>query len=189
MRSDDLYSVPPDLPIPEDDGACAHLLGAAVPDLPLAASDGSRVRLDRPGTRLAVVYAYPRTGLPHESSPPGWDEIPGARGCTPQSCAFRERHDELRALGASVYGLSTQSTAYQREMAARLGLPFLVLSDAELKLTAALGLPTFRYGDWTLLRRFTLVLSAGRIVHVIYPVFPPGSDALAAAAWLRERNR
>lgn len=189
MRSDDLYSIPADLPVPEDDGACDHLRGAIVPPLELPATDGTRVRLGTAPTRWTVVYAYPRTGVPDRDSPPGWDAIPGARGCTPQNCAFRDHHAALRALGATVYGLSTQDTAYQREMAERLHLPYPVLSDARLELTTALRLPTFRYGDDTLLRRFSLVLRGDEIVHVIYPVFPSHADAPAVEAWLHAQTR
>lgn len=185
MRSDDLNALPPGLPAPEDDGACDHLLGIEVPPVALPATNGTRVRLDRVGTRWTVVYAYPRTGVPDRDSPPGWDAIPGARGCTPQNCAFRDHHAELSALGATVYGLSTQSTAYQQEMAERLHLPYPVLSDERLELTRALRLPTFTYGAWTLLKRFSLIIAAGRIAHVIYPVFPSNADAPAVTAWLR----
>jgi peroxiredoxin len=185
MRSDDLYSLPPDLPEPQDDGACAHLLGLEMPPLALPATDGTLVRLDRSELPFTVVYAYPRTGRPDVDSPPGFDAIPGARGCTPQSCAFRDHHAELRALGARVFGLSTQPTEYQREMAERLHLPFPILSDEHLELTRAIGLPTFRFGDWTLLKRCSLVLRGARIAHVIYPVFPSNADAPLVARWLR----
>src|SRR5881396_2554338 len=124
MRSDDLYSLPADLPVPQDDGACAHLLGQHVPPVPLQATTNTWIRLDQSSTPSTVVYAYPRTGTPDQDPPPGWDAIPGARGCTPQACSYRDHHRELRARGASVFGLSTQSTDYQREMAARLHLPF-----------------------------------------------------------------
>lgn len=188
MRSDDLYSVPANLPQPVDDGACAHLVGSKLPPIELSATDGSRVRLDRVASTWTVVYAYPRTGVPDQDSPPGWDAIPGARGCTPQNCAFRDHHAELAKLGARVFGLSTQDTAYQREMATRLHLPYPILSDEHLELTRALALPTFHYGEWTLLKRFSLVLRAGVIEHVIYPVFPSNADAPAVARWLRERS-
>jgi peroxiredoxin len=145
------------------------------------------VRLGTAPTRWTVVYAYPRTGLPTEDSPAGWDAIPGARGCTPQNCAYRDRHSAMRDLGATVYGLSTQTTGYQREMAERLHLPYPILSDARLALTRALGLPTFHYGEWTLLKRLSLILEGARIVHVVYPVFPSTADAPAVTAWLRER--
>jgi peroxiredoxin len=187
VRSDDLYSVPPDLPVPIDDGACEHLLGLTVPPLLLRATTGDWIRLDQPKTTWTVVYAYPRTGVPDQDSPPGWDAIPGARGCTPQNCAYRDHYAELKSLDAEVYGLSTQTTEYQREMAERLHLPYPVLSDVSLALTEALRLPTFRYGDWTLLKRLCLVLRAGRIEHVIYPVFPSNSDAPQVVAWLRSQ--
>jgi len=186
-RSDDLYSLPADLPAPTDDGACGHLPGLEVPPLDLPNTDGRSVRLGASPTRWTVVYAYPRTGVPTQDSPPGWDEIPGARGCTPQNCAFRDHYADLQRLGATVYGLSTQSTEYQREMAERLHLPYPILSDARLELTHALRLPTFRYGDWTLLKRLSLILEGSRIVHVIYPVFPSTADAPAVTAWLRAR--
>ena len=129
MRSDDLYALPPNLPVPQDDGACAHLIGLEVPALSLMATTGDQVQLGTGPMRWTVVYAYPRTGVPDQDSPAGWDEIPGARGCTPQNCAFRDHFTELQRAGAAVYGLSTQTTEYQQEMAARLHLPFPVLSD------------------------------------------------------------
>ena len=189
MRSDDLYAGPEGLPVPEDDGAARHLVGAPMPAVVLPATDGSRVRLDRLGPGRTVIYAYPRTGVPDRDSPPGWDAIPGARGCTPQNCSFRDHHAELRGLGARVYGLSTQETAYQREMAERLHLPFPILSDAALELTRALRLPTFVYGDWTLLRRLSMIVRDGLIEHVSYPVFPPDADGPRVVAWLREAGR
>lgn len=185
MRSDDLHTLPDNLPVPGDDGACAHLAGRLVPPLPLRATTGEWIRLDQPSTPWTVVYAYPRTGTPDKDSPPGWDAIPGARGCTPQACSYRDHHREIAQLGGAVFGLSTQTTEYQREMATRLHQPFPVLSDADLALTRALRLPTFQYGDWTLLKRFTMILAAGRIVHVIYPVFPSTADAPAVVEWLR----
>jgi peroxiredoxin len=188
VRSDDLHSLPPGLPAPEDDGACDHLLGLDVPSVELPSTAGGSVRLGAAPTRFTVVYAYPRTGLPTEDSPPGWDAIPGARGCTPQNCAFRDHFAELARMDASVYALSTQETAYQREMAERLHLPYPVLSDASFALTRALRLPTFRYEDWTLLRRLSLVLEGRRIVHVVYPVFPATADAPAVTAWLSART-
>jgi peroxiredoxin len=179
--------LPPDLPAPEDDGAADHLVGASMPAIALRATDGQRVRLDEPG-RLArtVVYAYPRTGRPGEPSlVEDWDLIPGARGCTPEACAFRDHHGELTAAGAEVFGLSTQDTAYQREAVERLHLPFAMLSDAGLELTRALGLPTLEVGGETLLKRLTLVLRGGVVEHVFYPVFPPDRHAGEVLAWLR----
>ncbi len=182
-RSDDLYSLPADLPVPADDGACDHLVGMAVPSIALPSTSGEPVNLARlPGR--TVVYAYPRTGQPHQDPPPGWDAIPGARGCTPELCSFRDHHQELRSLGARVFGLSTQDTAYQQEAAGRLHLPFDLLSDADLALTSALRLPTFVVGAMTLLKRLTLVIDDGRIEHVWYPVFPPDTHAEVVVAWL-----
>ena len=157
-----------------------------VPEVALPATDGRIVRLDHSGSASrTVVYAYPRTGRPGE--PPlveGWDDIPGARGCTPETCAFRDHHAELLALDAEVYGLSTQDTAYQRELVERLHLPFAVLSDHELRLTNALRLPTFEVAGETLLKRLTLVIQDGAIEHVWYPVFPPDTHADEVVRWL-----
>lgn len=186
-RSDDLHALPPDLPVPVDDGACDHLPGARLPAIALPATRGDRVDFSTLGGRT-VVYAYPRTGLPTEDPPAGWDLVPGARGCTPQSCAFRDHHAELRALGAGVFGLSTNPPAHQREAAERLHLPFPLASDEGLALTRALRLPTFEVAGMTLLRRFTLIVRDGVIEHVRYPVFPPDADAAAVVAWLRERR-
>jgi peroxiredoxin len=190
MSLHDPNVLPPDLPAPEDDGAADHLRGAPLPPFELHGSDGSTVRLDRLPGRV-VVYAYPRTGVPGEDPlVPNWDEIPGARGCTPESCAFRDHYADLQAAGASlVFGLSTQDTDYQREAAERLHLPFALLSDAALELTKALRLPTFDAAGQTLLKRFTLVVSDGRIEHVFYPVFPPDRHAEEVLAWLRDRTR
>lgn len=178
---------PPDwssLPVPQDDGAARHLPGICIPSIPLAATDGTTVDLSRLAART-VVYAYPRTGRPDEPNPEGWDLIPGARGCTPQSCAFRDHFAELKSLGiAHLFGLSTQHTAYQREMAERLHLPFPVLSDQSMALTRALRLPTFETHGMILLKRLTLILRDGRVEHVFYPVFPPDRNAEQVAAWL-----
>jgi len=187
--------LPPHLPQPVDDGAADQLRGMVVPDVEMLASDGRRVRLDRAdpaasaGSALrTVVYAYPRTGRPGEPSlTDDWDLIPGARGCTPESCAFRDHHGELLAAGACVFGLSTQSRAYQREAVERLRLPFALLSDADLRFTTALALPTFQAAGQTLLRRLTLVLRGGRVEHVFYPVFPPDRHAEEVVAWLSAR--
>ena len=142
--SKDYSTLPPDLPAPSDDGACTHLPGLRLPPLALPSTADGQVDLAEVGSPRAVVYCYPRTGVPGEALPPGWDQIPGARGCTPQSCAFRDHHAELQALGAEVFGLSTQDTAFQQEMVERLHLPFPVLSDSEFRLTESLKLPTFQ---------------------------------------------
>jgi peroxiredoxin len=179
--------LPPYLPIPADDGAAAHLLGQTLPAIALPSTTGEAVRLDeRSASRRVVLFAYPRTGRPDQEPPPGWNEIPGARGCTPENCAFRDLHGELQAAGAEVFGLSTQSSEYQREMAERLHLPFPILSDELLELSHALSLPTFRLGDDILLRRVTMILRDGKIEHVFYPVFPPDHNAAAVLAWLKQ---
>ncbi len=191
-RSDDLHTLPPNLPVPVDDGACAHLPGLVLPAIALPATSGRLVRLDELGPAWTVIYAYPRTGLPDQDAPGGaalWDAIPGTRGCTPQTCAYRDHHGALRALGAEVFGLSTQATPYQQEMVARLHVPYEVLSDAGLELTLALGLPTHDVAGMTLLRRFTLLVRDGRIEHVFYPVFPPDADAERVEEWLRANTK
>ena len=174
------------LPAPTDDGAAAHLAGMRVPSIPLAATDGRRVDLSTQPGRV-VVYAYPRTGVPDRPNPDGWDAIPGARGCTPQTCAFRDHHAELRALGVTaVYGLSTQDADCQREAAGRLHLPFALLSDERLALTNAMRLPTFRVGSMVLLKRLTLIVRDGVVEHVFYPVFPPDRNAADVLRWLAD---
>lgn len=187
MPETDYSALPRDLPVPEDDGACDHLPGKRLPDLALPATDGSTAQLDIRGSRT-VVYCYPMTGRPGEALPDGWDGIPGARGCTPQSCAFRDHHAELQGLGARVFGLSTQSTSYQREAAERLHLSFPLLSDAELRFARALGLPTFEAGGMVLIRRLTLVVRDGVIEKVFYPVFPPDENAEKVVAWLENND-
>jgi len=178
------------IPAPVDDGAARHLTGANVPDVPLPATDGSQVSLGRLPGRV-VVFAYPRTGEPGKPSlVPDWDMIPGARGCTPQTCAFRDLHKALIEAGASrVLGLSTQDTAYQREAAQRLHLPFPLLSDEKLALTRALGLPTMQVAGLTLLKRLALVIDDGIIAKVFYPVFPPDRNAGDVHAWLAANRR
>ena len=183
-RADDIHTLPDDLPVPEDDGAADHLLNAAVPPIALTATTGESIRLDQREGRT-VLFCYPRTGRPDEELPPGWDAIPGARGCTPEACGFRDAHAQFAELGVTVLALSTQASDYQREMAERVHLPFPVLSDERLELTRALGLPTFETGGWTLLKRLTLVIDDGRIRHVFYPVFPPDSHATEVLGWLR----
>jgi len=177
--------LPPDLPVPEDDGAVDHLTGTRVPRLELPTTDGYGVDLAEAAQRLLVVFAYPRTGRPGEDLPPGWDDIPGARGCTPQACSYRDRHTELAALRARVLGLSAQTTAYQAEAAERLGLPYPLASDPLLAAADALGLPTFEVeGIGRLYKRLAFVAREGTIEKVIYPVFPPGSDAGEVVQWL-----
>ncbi|MBH1938312.1 redoxin family protein [Streptomyces sp. AV19] len=182
----DFTSLPAGLPVPEDDGACDHLPGLAVPRLELAATDGRTVRLDAPGPGRTVVYLYPLTGRPDRDLPEGWDAIPGARGCTPESCGFRDHHEELVEAGAGrVFGLSGQDTTYQREVVDRLRLPFAILSDPGLRLADELKLPTFEAGGQRLFKRLTLVLRDGLVEHVFYPVFPPNEHAGQVLEWLR----
>jgi peroxiredoxin len=177
--------LPDDLPIPQDDGGARHLTGATLPSLTLTATDGAHVDLSKCVGRT-LLYIYPRTGQPGQPLPDGWDGIPGARGCTPQSCGFRDHFAELKQLGVTtVFGLSTQDTDYQREVAERLHLPFPLLSDAQLKFTRALNLPTFVTAGMTLLKRMALIIDDNKIVKVFYPVFPPDKNAEEVVAWLR----
>ena len=176
-----LNQLPTDLPIPQDDGAADHLVGMHLPAISLATTTASRFNLGESKGRL-VIYCYPMTGQPNVALPDGWDQIPGARGCTPQSCSFRDHHQDLRALGAEVVGLSVQSTEYQQEMADRLHLPFPVLSDDGYQLQHALQLPTFVAAGMTLLKRITLIVNNGVIEAVHYPIFPSDSDP----AWVMD---
>jgi peroxiredoxin len=177
--------LPADLPAPQDDGGARHLTGLKLPSVTLAATDGSQVDLSKLAGRT-LVYIYPRTGVPGQASPDGWDAIPGARGCTPQSCSFRDHFAELKQLGvAQLYGLSTQDSAYQREAAERLHLPFPVLSDESLALARAIKLPTFTVAGMTLHKRMALVIDDGVIGKVFYPVFPPDKNAEEVIAWLQ----
>jgi len=186
----DLHTLPEDLPVPIDDGASDHLPGLTLSSIGLNATDGRQIDLSRlPGR--TVVYIYPRTGRPDVPVSPAWDAIPGARGCTPQSCGFRDHHAELTELGVSaVFGLSTQTTDYQREVVERLHLPYPLVSDSDLAFTRALRLPTFEFEPYgsersTLLKRMALVIRDGRIEKVFYPVFPPDANANAVVEWLR----
>lgn len=179
------FPLPAGLPVPQDDGACAHLVGMSMPPVRLEATSCPPVDLSRLGQGRSVIYAYPMTGVPGVLLPEGWDLIPGARGCTPQTCGFRDLHQELAGLGARVYGLSTQDTGYQREMSTRLHVPFPVLSDAGFTLCDALRLPTFIVDGKRLVKRLTLIVHDGVIEHVFYPVFPPDRNAADVACWLR----
>jgi len=181
----DLSRLPADLPVPKDDSAADHLTGLMLPLLALGATDGSQVDLSALGGRT-VVYVYSLTGRPGKDPPNGWNAIPGARGCTPQSCSFRDHFDELQQLGvARLFGLSTQDTEYQREAVERLHLPFPILSDAALALARAIRLPTFQVAGMTLLKRMVLVIENGVIIKLFYPVFPPDKSADEVIAWLR----
>jgi peroxiredoxin len=188
MRSDNLHELPKDLPVPQDDGACDHLKGMKLPAIALQATGGRKLDLSSL-KGITVVYVYPRTGRPDQDLLPGWNAIPGARGCTPQSCAFRDHYQELKRAGASeVFGLSTQDTGYQREAAGRLHLPFELLSDEKLEFARALKLPTFEVAGMCLIKRLALIARDGVIEKVFYPVFPPDRNAGDVLAWLASRN-
>lgn len=186
MSTDDPSVLPPGLPAPVDDGAADHLPGMHLPETALPSTDGSDQLVDEVGSReRTVVYVYPRMSQPGEPKlTEDWDLIPGARGCTPEACGFRDHHAELAAAGADVVGLSTQDPTSQREAVERLHLPFPLLSDARLELTRALRLPIFRVADQVLLKRLTLVIRHARIEHVFYPVFPPDAHAGEVLTWL-----
>jgi peroxiredoxin len=185
LMSTNFFELPKDLPRPVDDGAASHLEGMTLPKIRLAATNGVSVDLAGIQGRV-VIYIYPMTGRPGVALPDGWDGIPGARGCTPQSCAFRDHHSELKSLETSVFGLSAQTTDYQKEARDRLHLPFELLSDSELRLKQALGLPTFEVAGIELYKRLTLIAESGRIQKVFYPVFPPDRNADDVLAWLRQ---
>lgn len=177
------------IPAPEDDGGARHLTGAKLPAIELAATDGSTVALAAL-KGLTVVYVYPMTGRPDVPLPDGWDGIPGARGCTPQSCAFRDHFADLKTLGVDhLFGLSTQDSAYQSEAAERLHLPFPLLSDAELTFSKGAGLPLFEAGGRTLAKRLTLIVQDGRVERVFYPVFPPDRNAADVIDWLSAKEK
>jgi peroxiredoxin len=190
-EDEDLSILPAGLPVPEDDGAAAHLAGAPMPHLALPATDGSSFRVDTApdGFDRLVLYAYPSMGRPGEPSPTtDWDEIPGARGCTPESCGFRDHAADLSTAGAAVAGVSTQPTHVQREAVERLRLPFPLLSDAELALAWSVRLPTFDAGGQMLLKRLTLIIRGGVAEKVFYPVFPPDRHADEVLRWIRSRD-
>jgi peroxiredoxin len=187
-RADNVMELPKDLPVPQDDGACDHLTGLLIPAVALRSTRGRAVDLSKlKGT--TVVYIYPRTGRPDQDVPTGWNAIPGARGCTPQSCAFRDHYQELKGFGVEeLFGLSTQDTAYQREAVERLHLPFEILSDEKLEFARALNLPTFEVDGMKLIKRITLIARDGKIVKVFYPVFPSDRNAGDVIAWLAARG-
>jgi len=180
--------LPPNLPVPKDDGAARHLKGMALPDLELPSTSNRTVNLSKIAAPRLVVYAYPMTGRPDRKLPQGWDDIPGARGCTPETCGFRDHHKDLAKLGAEVFGVSTQSTDYQQEMVKRLEVPFEVLSDEHFALTNALRLPTFTVEGMRLIKRLTLIVRSNKIEHVFYPIFPPDKHAEEVIAWLKAHS-
>ncbi len=182
----DFTQLPDDLPVPEDDGAADHLAGLPAPHVTLPSTSGERIALDELGPGRTVIYVYPLTGLPGADLPEGWDAIPGARGCTTEACDFRDYYADLIDAGAArVYGLSSQDTAYQRELTGRLRLPFEMLSDSELRLSDMLRLPTFHAAGTTLFKRLTLIIREDAIERAFYPIFPPNQHAQEVLAWLR----
>jgi peroxiredoxin len=183
--NDNFFQLPKDLPVPLDDGAAAHLNGMGLVKTSLPSTDGVTVDLNSL-TGLFVIYIYPMTGRPGVPLPDGWDAIPGARGCTPQSCSFRDHYTELKVLGSGVFGLSAQDSEYQREVRDRLHLPFELLSDSSLRLKSALRLPTFRVNGLELYKRLTLIIETGKIEKVFYPVFPPDKNADEVLNWLKQ---
>jgi peroxiredoxin len=184
--STDFTALPPNLPVPEDDGAADHLADLEIPPLRLQSTLGGTVDLAELAQARLIAYVYPRTGVPGQPLIEGWNDIPGARGCTPQSCAYRDSMSEFDRLGAAVVGISAQDATEQREFSKREHIPFPLLSDSGLRLTAALGLPTFDAAGMTLYRRLTFVADAGRIVKAFYPVFPPDRSAAEVLAWLAD---
>ena len=183
--NDRLFDLPQDLPVPEDDGACAHLPGKEIPGVSLASTSGRTVRLHEQAQSRTVFFFYPRTGRPGVAIPASWNQIPGARGCTPHSCGYRDLHAEFRKLGADVFGVSSQDTEYQRELVQRTGLTYEILSDHEFRLTDALRLPTFVFEKVRLIKRLAFVAEKGRITKVFYPVFPPDRNAETVLSWLK----
>jgi peroxiredoxin len=188
QKPDSFMQLPANLPVPLDDGACDHLPGMKVPSISLRSTKGRMVNLADPSSERMVVYIYPRTGAPGSTVAGTWDEIPGARGCTPQSCSMRDHYREAKALGAEIFGLSTQTTEYQKEAVDRLHLPFEILSDVDFKFTHALNLPTFTYEGVTLDKRLTLAIKDGKIEKVFYPVFPPDKHGEQIVAWLKRKQ-
>jgi peroxiredoxin len=182
----DPYVLPAGLPTPVDDGAADHLPGMPIPEIALPSSAGDTSLADLAAERL-VLYLYPRTGAPDTPIPSGWDQVPGARGCTPQSCGFRDHAGELAAFRTRVAGLSSQPLAEQREFAARTGMPFPIISDEEFMLAATLSLPTFEFGGARFYKRLTLIAERGVVTTVFYPVFPPDRNAAEVVDWFRRR--
>jgi peroxiredoxin len=186
----DLYSLPKDLPVPQDDGACAHLLNFEIPSIVLESTEHRLLDLNHLTAKPTVFFFYPRTGEAHRPTPEGWDLIPGARGCTPQSCGYRDLYQSFLDLGYQIFGVSTQATDYQKEFVARNHIPFEILSDKDFILTKALNLPTFNFNEMLLLKRMAWIVEHGKIIQVFYPVFPPNENATVVLEWLKaNRNK
>lgn len=185
----DLNKLPVDLPVPQDDGACDHLSQFKITKIILHSTNDRDVDLQKQAQKPTVLFFYPRTGEPHRPAPPDWDLIPGARGCTPQSCGFRDLHSEFRAIGYEVFGVSSQDTGYQKEFVSRNHIPYEILSDADFKLTDTLKLPTFQYNGMRLIKRMALVLNEGKIVKAFYPIFPPNKNAETVLSWIGRQTK
>ncbi len=186
-RTDNIYKLPENLPIPIDDGACNHLLYKKLPSVELVATDGTKINLSML-KKSVILFCFPRTGCPDKNPPLGWNDIAGARGCTPQTCSFRDLYTEFKDLDVLVFGVSTQDTDYQQEVYQRLKLPFQLLSDSNFELTKILTLPTFEIGDMTLIKRLTIIADrTGVIQKVFYPVFPPTVNATDSLSWLKSK--
>lgn len=183
----DLANLPASLPVPENDGGCSHLLDRVLPRVVLPSTAGRMVNLAELNVP-SVLFFYPRNAQPHESIPEEWNMVPGARGCTPHSCGFRDLHQEFKLLGFQVFGVSTQDTDYQKELVNRVHLPFEILSDAKFELARALQLPTFEFRGLRLLKRMAWVVEGCKITRVFYPVFPPDKNADEVLAWLKVRR-
>lgn len=180
----DYTQLPFNLPVPQDDGASSHLLGKSLPDVILLSTSGKPVNLSYIQGQ-AVFFCYPMTGQPGVELPSGWDSIPGARGCTPQSCSFRDRYRELQTLDTQVYGISTQKSSTQLEAVERLHLPYELLSDADFQLTTSLQLPTFKVEHQRFIKRLTMIVRDSKIVKVFYPIFPPERNVIDVVEWLK----
>ncbi len=181
-----LYHLPTNLPIPEDDGLCDHLLGLKLPELELPNQDGNLLKLNRNDTFRLVLYCYPMTGNPKKLLPENWDSIPGARGCTPQTCTFRDNYDKFIEFNALPVGISSQSIDDIKEMVLRLNIPYDILSDKNLVLTKKIKLPTFSIGKKTFIKRLTLIIEKSLIKHVFYPIFPPDKHIFEVLDWLKK---
>ena len=181
----DYTQLPSNLPVPEDDGASSHLLGKYLPDVTLLSTSGKQVNLSHIQSR-AVLFCYPMTGQPGIKLPDGWDSIPGARGCTPQSCSFRDRYQDLQKFNVQVYGVSTQKSSTQLEAVERLHLSYELLSDADFQLTKSLQLPTFKVEHQRFIKRLTMIVLNSEIVKVFYPIFPPEKNVVDVIEWLKQ---
>ena len=188
MDEREIFSLPSNLPVPKDDGLCNHLVGMCLPNVRLPCTSGAKISLRSVNPKFIVVYCFPLAWVTGTELPPNWDEIPGARGCTPQSCAFRDRSKEIESFGGSIFGISTQTKEDQLELFHRLHLPFDLLSDNELQFASAMGLPTFQVAGMTLIRRVTLIAADAVVRKVFYPVFPPDRNAEQVLAWLRSKE-